>query len=477
LHRAIERFLRAVEEPASLWRSIDLRVLAIRIDDQWHNLATTCSLDTRAPEDVPLYAHWPRSDHVAAGQDVLGIEALSAILSNVAKGQLKLNSEVIHYSTGLSRDERTPYRSWDYSFSSLSERRVGERPAWAYHQLLGTGDSGDAVIQNLPYRLSELDDTMRALQHPFDGIDGVARILLGETGATRSGRLTIFKALAPIPVRLRPGECRLEGRKLHFAVVSASEPAIDHCSLGFIAMGQDEMPISDSIGLPREGWTSDTEELLFVGKRELPGIQAVSLFLRVGSRVVERMLLVDPAATSWNHRVIAYRVFDPDLDLLRSYLKQAGPADSAVFERGVARLLTLLGFQVDQLSGDRRLGDAVDLIGYADPTPLVFAVECTTGSIDAGGKLGKLVARSKQLEAALPNHEILPVLVTALAGEAISEAELKSAAEDNVAVLAQEDLDELFVMLAEASSLSQVIGYIRRRGMSGGFFSFRGRRS
>jgi len=175
------------------------------------------------------------------------------------------------------------------------------------------------------------------------------------------------------------------------------------------------------------------------------------------------LVLVDLAGAGLNPRMEAYKVFDPDLELVRDWLNAEHPVDASAFEKGVARLFTLLGFCVDALSGDRRMGDAVDLIGYAESASVVMAVECTTGSIDAGGKLGKLVSRTRRIRSALPSHEVMPVLVTALPKELISEAELRSAAEDALVVVTRDDALELFEMLAESPTVLRVLDFLRSR--------------
>lgn len=120
------------------------------------------------------------------------------------------------------------------------------------------------------------------------------------------------------------------------------------------------------------------------------------------------------------------------------------------------------------MAGDRQLGDAVDLVAHMHDTALILAIECTTGSIDLGGKLGKLVARARRIEAALSDHEVIPVLITALNRQAISESELQGAGADRIAVLAQEDINELQVMLAKGNPILHTVQLVRSRIGSGG---------
>ena len=64
-------------------------------------------------------------------------------------------------------------------------------------------------------------------------------------------------------------------------------------------------------------------------------------------------------------------------------------------------------------------------------------------TLDTGGKLGKLVARTRALATAMPNTEVLPVIVTALPLDHLAEAEVQKAGQDGVAILARDGLAEL----------------------------------
>jgi hypothetical protein len=90
---------------------------------------------------------------------------------------------------------------------------------------------------------------------------------------------------------------------------------------------------------------------------------------------------------------------------------------------------------------------------------MVLAIECTTGSIDANGKLGKLVLRARAVAAAV-SREVLAILATSVEKERIAEHELSQATEAGVVVLAREELDRLFEMCVANAPLASAAEYI-----------------
>lgn len=232
---------------------------------------------------------------------------------------------------------------------------------------------------------------------------------------------------------------------LRFQIESATKSAVVSRSLGLVSVPSRDHFISDSIHLAADKWTHDGVLYTYAGECKIPGVHQLTLILRLADWAVHRLQVLDYTALVANPRIAGYGVFDQDLDLFDQWLKQSGKANASQFESAVGRLLTFLGFQVDRLGGSARLGDAVDILAYAPAIPVVIAVECAFRNLGAAGKLGKLVVRAHGLRAALPDQDVIGVMVSALDRSEIPEAELSQAAEDEIAVLSQQDLNELQV--------------------------------
>ncbi len=458
-----QRFLAAVAASPYLWHSIDIRVMAVYIDGAWQNIATRCYLDPRSMGQVERFSHLPATEYLSCWQSILSVRSLPAVLNSVAEGMLQIKNVDVHYLSEVDSPtrERASYSNASYYFSLLSSQSRKVYPPWSAHGLIMSGPQIDDLLRRVPLSRSELDNSIRALKHPYDGLDGLAKDVLGFIEPLQSGRSATFEIFAPLQGRFKPEECRLDQGVLSLSILTDSITFSKHCNVGFVATEAGAAPVSDTVELHSEKWISSGSQYLFKGERPMAASR-VTLFLRTASAIADTLTLVDISAEEQNARITAYQVFDPDLDLFRSSLKPArsGAGD---FERAVGRLLHFWGFNVDVLAGSSRLGDAVDVIGYAYPLPAVLAVECTLGSIGAGGKLGKLVARTTQIRQALPGYEVIGVIVTALRRSDVSKGELSAASADGLAVLTQEDLEQLLEFLSTGKSLSHLLELIRSK--------------
>ena len=93
----------------------------------------------------------------------------------------------------------------------------------------------------------------------------------------------------------------------------------------------------------------------------------------------------------------------------------------------------------------------------------MLVIEWTVGSLDTRGKLGKLIARSEHLQGHMPDREVITILATASERGALSKAEVEKAERDDVVVLAQEDLQDLWVAAQTGETSGQVVERLKRR--------------
>ena len=133
------------------------------------------------------------------------------------------------------------------------------------------------------------------------------------------------------------------------------------------------------------------------------------------------------------------------------------------FEAAVGLLVFFLGFQVDPLCVQKGLGNAVDHLAHDPGSSTIFAIECTVGPLDGGGKLGKLIARSEEMRSQLPDSAVVAILATARPRAALSSVEVEKAARDDVVVLAREDLHDLWTAAQGGETSGQVARRLRRQ--------------
>jgi len=459
--KPVQQFLEAVGKAASLWQAIDVRVLAIRIAGEWHNLLTRCYLVSNSIEKVLRLSDLPETEDVAFWQHVLPIGELQRIVKGVEGGQLQLGDAKIIYRAIRASPGQDRYSLGGYTFSDLSERfRASYRP-WSCHQLTAMGNSVHEVIIEVPGRRFRLDNAVRTLEAPFDGLDGVARYAVGSPDPLEPNRVCLFEVFAPLEVQIRTEECRFERGILRYVLRAGSAAAAQGSRLNVFARGSVGVPHSTTVRLGKDAWKESNGYLEASGDIKLTGQRVATLFVSLGGYSVHRVTLFDVAVGGANPRLDVFQTLDPEFEVLRDSLAIQGSQGAAQFDGAVARLLGLAGFQVVRLSGDKRLEEAVDLVAHVPGASVCLAIECTTGPLNSKGKLGKLVARAEGIRRECSQLDVQAVIFTPLERAQVLQADLNTASDEEIAVLCREDIEELLTLVLAGDELSEVLSAVR----------------
>lgn len=283
---------------------------------------------------------------------------------------------------------------------------------------------------------TSIDTALRLAKPPFDGLTDIFR-WLGLSQPTGSG----LSASIAISVGL-PADLVLERSALNAGVLKLTLHAHPAFDTERVRVALSVLP-----GVALEARRQATEMITWgqvdndrrVGVAEipLPQADAVLVMLMVGDTTVRRQWLLDPSR-SRNSRLLAFQTFDKELKRVRSAVEVS--ADSHEFERGVAALLFMLGFN----PAIHLETDAPDLV-VSTPGGRLLVVECTTKISDFTSKLGKLVDRRGKLNKALQasGHfaQAVGVLVCQLPRDQIATETGELLAHD-IILLAREQLAE-----------------------------------
>ena len=167
---AADRFLNLVDG-SGFWRSIDLRVCAVRCGHHWVNLVTRGFLDHRPVRSVPRFLPVNRPA-VRAWQAVLPIADLPRVVHGIISGAAKLGRSSVQYIPGSDN----PAMEMRCIFSDLAaSHRGAEYDPWSCYALVGHGSSiWQFVGQALPDPL-DLDNVIRSGPNAYDGLPDLVR--------------------------------------------------------------------------------------------------------------------------------------------------------------------------------------------------------------------------------------------------------------------------------------------------------------
>lgn len=454
---AANRFLDRVDG-SGLWESIDLRFCAVRNGRRWVNLVTRGFLNHRTPRSVPRLSPVDRRD-VRAWQVVRPVADLPAVVRGIAGGVAKLRPRFVRYVDASGQ----PTVDLRYSFSELAASyQTAEYDAWSCHSLAGIGASISDAVRQGGHDPFELDGMIRGGPNAYDGLpDLVRKFCARPRGLEVQGTTTVVELIAPLAARFDRESVASTSEGVTVAVRAASDVFVTKAELAWTLGTSGEPFRHGSTKLVEHEWKQEGAALhsqLHVPIRKSD--DTATLFLLIGDRCVDGVSV--PLAGS-NPRMRAHNVFDPSGHEFLERLRDETWRNAKEFETAVGLLLFFLGFQVDPLSAQKGLGDAVDHLAHDPGSSIILAVECTVGPPDASGKLGKLIARSDYLRSELPDNEVVAVLATARPRAALPAVEVEKAARDDVVLLAHEDLHELWIAAQTGETGGQVIRRLRNQ--------------
>jgi hypothetical protein len=296
---------------------------------------------------------------------------------------------------------------------------------------------------------SEINSLLRCAETPFDGIADVSSFLgLSNPSTSTEPQIDIYKhAPAELDVarsKFADGELELTFRampgldlkKVSVALRWASVVADRHQAAHLVRWQEPD-------GIFREGRLTVPKE----------GVDGALVMLSVGGFPVRRQWVVE------GHRARVVReatiqAFDHGWEKLRDSLIN-NQKDARGFEKSVATLAFLLGFQVAAYTDN----EAPDLAFFTQ-SGRVILVECTLRTSDVRSKMGKLVDRrgvvSDHLSKIGAAASVVCLLVCQSNRERIlvEEEELKKA---SVLLVAQENLNNLLMRVGSKLSADSIL--------------------
>lgn len=457
--RPIDQFSKAVYRHGQLWKSIDLRTLAVKIGRRWVSLVTRGYLDHRPRNELDRLAPVSRPG-LRAWQTTLPYADLGALLDGVLSGYVRSRPRGIHFSgrsEGLAPDI-------NYYFNDISSaHRTAKYPFWSGHSLVGYGAGIWELIQEAGLDPLDIDNQIRGGANPYDGLIGLTRYFHGRPeGLDAPHSTTVFELIAPVAVRFDRPSTRAGSHEAILGLRCRSKGFAEHATIEWTAVTSNPVPRHGTIALKGLDWSRCKDGFTAEVQLSQDAPARVQAHIVSAGVCLDRVSVAVGSATT-NHRIVAHHLADEGLTELRKALFPIEWKNSQGFEAAVGALFHFFGFQVDVLSAQSALGSAVDSLAHDPYSGATIAIECTLGPIDASGKLGKLIARSSALRSVLTSRQVIPVMVTARPKGELSLSELRKAAHDGVLVLTQEDLTTLLTSAEDGATTMDLLEILQER--------------
>lgn len=436
---AAARFRSAVKTFQGDWAGLDVRAIALRgRDEQWHLRLLRVTFVTGQSPTVK----GPRTQDIWTGHEYLTLDQLDRLLDGLTAGAIEIDGKPLV----LKSDETSRISLHDQYFVRDPRFHSYIRHPSSVHSL------GTKTSFNFPMiddRRYTFEMALPTLPEPWeDYADVVARFAQDSEHAPSAHELSI-QFLAPVGVDLQDVEAQagvVRGRVHCTPLTQRSE--VNVAIIQFLKDREERRQATV---------TDDDDGLEFKHPLNPAALRTVVVLSYRGLRA-GYWSHVSPRAGGSPFVRATYRLLGVT-DLLGQGVLNP-EIRGAKIEPWVHALFAGLGFNGIPLGAIP--GDIPDLLFQGDGGALLV-VECTEDTPDINDKLGKLSNRCRALRTALEKIDLIPVVVTRLAGETIPESHRKKARDEGIALLAREDLVELGEMLAAAAERRQVQEFIRSK--------------
>lgn len=447
------KFTEAIAPFRPLWKSVEVSVLAARVQERWIALATRLRTSELSPD--PKHTVFEPIPEMLLFNGLLPIDELGQLaFSMMIDGRLQLRgqgvSESLYLSTqyaGLKRplDAQVTWSDpWLREDLTANFEHVGLRRPIIQLQGNNARDRFQDFIDSR--KRKKLESELLLGEPAFDGLADLRRCYFQGLELEDHSNCNVL-ILCQIPVELGSANGGLE---------VSIPPHVENSSVQLQAFFE-----------PRRA--SARVELNDVSQHgSATKVLRGDVLWPEGSERLKAVVLYDRNRVShldvvrWhaagNLRVLADTFFDTDHRSLKSALfNLSGKRGNEDFEKAVARLMTLLGCPaVVYSSGDDRKPDLAATVLLPNSSPLVLLAECTRERPTA--RFSPLKERTRELDAVLQGEaKILPIVFTQC--EPV-EGDYESAADHSIALIGRLELRQMSTWLESPIETAQVIKFL-----------------
>ena len=457
LHTEIEKFRNVIGPFLDIWRSIDVRVICIRLDNEWINLGTTIILRSESYQEIKSFERLTKTEDFMALKAILGINEIDRVLENLSNGILVINNVEIYYGRKQETEIRprihlhfdTQHRAQRLSFPNID---------FTSYLLFGTGETIDILMEDRKFE--DLDWRLRTLDTPYDGLDELAKSFLFRP-LDRNRSLSFVWFLAPLNIRFSQG-CKISRGKLEICVEAFGWSQIEKTKISTIQYLLNGNVYRSYRCFDDSEWSMREKSRVLEYKLAMEKCPKARVFLIVKNIAIDAMTFSNPAVSLQNERSLIHGHFDQELATLKKYLNGRGKEPAWDFEIGVSWLLHLCGFNIISYGLSRELQSEIDIVAFSPANNYLICVECTLERPDVKEKLSKLSLKSKKLENQLTcyDYRILPLIITPLEGDKIPISEKEKAEKEGIIIVSQGEIQELIEISTGPEPLPKAINYL-----------------
>ena len=419
------------------WRTIDIRVLAWKIEIGWLFHQIRIVLDSELVTK-PTFEDIPKIDNLLVIHERWDINKLKQLLDSLETAELKIGGETIQIKT-WNGQQWNPLTNLDYRYHDKDTpfHKYGIN----YMSCSLEGYSSRQVNYN---EKDIINHQLRTYKHPWDGLKDLRMNFLSIDEQWSSNDHSNLIIIAPVSLKIN--EVQLENNDIIVNIEKSDMIKFDDILLSIISHYEDNeisrinQPITQNKTIVKLHKTPIKSKIMINYRKHVPDSKEIYGY-------------------TTNQRIKVYQELSGEIQDFLESVTEGGKRVSRSFEAKMSLLFHLLGFSPAYYGYG---SEAVpDILVFDKDNKLVMVVECTLQQPDINNKLSKLSSRTKIIEETIPEIKVLPVLITVLSRDRINKSDEDKAKIESIAIITSKELDSLITMGLEQVSTTVIFDYIQ----------------
>lgn len=230
------------------------------------------------------------------------MEDLDTLLREVAAGALRLAGRDVALRP-LDANDGTPTfkdTAYEHAWAMIAQRlpvvsvALGPRELVGHALALRPSRATQSLTDFVEGGERALDRTLQALEHPWNGLGGLARVAVRSARDQTGTDSPLFEIVAPLGAAFEPDSVRLSAGTLTASVWVTSAVVAPACTVGYVAEREDGSFENGTARLTKR-WRGRGERRASLSLSLRSAVRRATLLLRIGPHPVQRVVAVDRA--------------------------------------------------------------------------------------------------------------------------------------------------------------------------------------
>jgi len=458
LAERLEKLEEIFQRRENLYKSLDIKMAAAKLQDQWYNTRTKILLSFNEPEEKSQKVI-DTGNFVVLHQVMRSGKFLDLLETINKNGCCKVNDfDIVFFDP-----QKHPYLEyWDW-LSADSEKA---KEAWKIDWPLDFFQwSSEHKLRN---ELDEIFKTITPMLNchdpPFESVFEAVRETLALRGQDFMGP---YEAKDSVCYLIMPGQiaikdCILDGNDFQISVKFHESIDIQDLRLSLIVRGRKllrcQVALDGAVAKSQPPIKEVSKNLVL---EDAVDVQAFLFVKDEEERGPSDRRSIRNRKSTFNLRLMAHEEFDERSETLQEWLRGRGRSKSRNFEYAVSTLLHFCGFHTEWIGHGGVAEEAPDVFAFHSKSRTLIVAECTVKVPDIN-KLRDLRERAGQLQGTLMIN-VKPVIFTCL--ERFEASIEKEATDLGITIVYLDRLKEMFDMTSRGKPTEDIVDYIFGRSI------------